>query len=133
MKDYSPTNEAIACFPLYTSPGPAGDAVDFVGTATLIQFNSSCLIATAAHVIDHGRALHLRGQNQVLEIGQRRWVSRVRPGLTRETDPIDLGVVQLNTQEKDILSSGGRFIDFRREALLDIPATACLHKIDQIV
>lgn len=130
MSEYSTTEDYITCLPMYELQNPAEDTVVFLGTATLGRFGTKHFILTAAHVIDERRVLLLRGPDDVIYINRPRIVSRLRPKLTRFTDPIDLGVVHLQPDEIKKLSASCRFVDFETEAVCDIPAEPCSHRIE---
>ncbi len=88
------------------------------------------IVLTAAHVIEKRRDLFLRGPLEVIPINGLRKVSRVRPGQMRNTDPMDLGVVHLDPPESKMLSLGCSFVEFERDALVDVPDEPSFHRIE---
>lgn len=128
--DYGPPGKPISCVPLYGMFDPNTDAVDFMGSGTLVRFRGRPLLITAAHVIENGRKFHLMigGPNPPVRIVRPALLTPVQPGLKRDTDPMDFCVIQLSSAEADAMQTCFRFIEWEQEALLNIPEKAFPHK-----
>ena len=131
MNAFIPTSSKLSCVPLYAAMDLNYETVSFLGTGTLITFNKLDLIVTAAHVLDNENRFELivAGPQKPILFNRRVLMTSVRPGLTRQTDPMDFCCMSLSPDEAAQIRVRFRFIDWHREALIDVPPIEWPHKI----
>jgi hypothetical protein len=88
----------VPCVPLYGVTDPGRDTIEFFGSGTLLHYQGRYIIASAAHVIDrtHNFDLLVAGPRRPLILSGAAQTTRIRPGKTRATDPLDFCAIDLS-------------------------------------
>lgn len=110
--------------PIYRIPPSGITALDSHATGTLMKYDGCCFLATASHVFisDDSRqpiaALMIAGPSGQLIINRPKTVTDPT-GYTKETDPIDFGIVFLTSAEVTQLSKDFVFLNVEKLSALD--------------
>lgn len=129
MKHFRPISTRVSCVPLYAIT--ESNTVEFLGSGTLVLFQGRPILATAAHVVDNGKKfiLLLCGAETPVRLTRPCLCTPVRNGMTRQTDPLDLCVIPLTQEEAVAIYERCQFIDWKKDAVLDVPPNCYPHKI----
>jgi|GEM_PF-2975374 len=94
---YQLENHKRSIVPLY---GQIGNTYDFIGTGTLICYRQQHLLISCAHCFDkNGTHNLIIGARDAFPVESTALVTKIPEGNSRDTDPVDFGVIPLKPVE----------------------------------